>query len=220
MISNHLANNSSSTSLTESAPASAPAPAPGSSSNSKRRGAKSLINEYENINDLEAFYRQSSNLPRNPTNLKLINGVLVNKDLTFASSTEITINEKDLVKEDSEGWVIIDGAPMNTRNSSGPNFPIRSAAARVEPREPRKPPESIFTAVIQSLLNTQTEVLRSEASSPLFEITPVVPEASEGASEYDDYEDENMEADETQPTLIATLNLFDTNPITTTLSCT
>uniref|UniRef100_A0AC34FWI0 Fibronectin type-III domain-containing protein n=1 Tax=Panagrolaimus sp. ES5 TaxID=591445 RepID=A0AC34FWI0_9BILA len=69
-----------------------------------------------------------------------------------------------MINSDSEGWVIIDDAiPIKNSTLFQQNQQSRSASNQ------NKPPESIFTAVIQSLLNTQTEVLRSEASSPVSE---------------------------------------------------
>uniref|UniRef100_A0A914NZF7 Fibronectin type-III domain-containing protein n=1 Tax=Panagrolaimus davidi TaxID=227884 RepID=A0A914NZF7_9BILA len=119
---------------------------------------------------VDAFYQQSSDIPKNPTNLKLLNGVWVDKDYipptTISTDINISNDNEKLINSDSEGWVIIDDAisSLATKNNSNSNIP-KSAQSQ--------PPESIFTAVIQSLLNTQTEVLRSEASSPVSEEIPI-----------------------------------------------
>uniref|UniRef100_A0AC35GJR7 Protein-tyrosine-phosphatase n=1 Tax=Panagrolaimus sp. PS1159 TaxID=55785 RepID=A0AC35GJR7_9BILA len=128
---------------------------------------------------VDAFYQQSSDIPKNPTNLKLLNGVWVDKDYipptTISTDINISSDNEKLINSDSEGWVIIDDATtssletknkssLETKNISNSNNIPKSVQSQL-----KKPPESIFTAVIQSLLNTQTEVLRSEASSPVSE---------------------------------------------------
>lgn len=162
--------------------------------NNPIRLAKSL-----NGIELDAFYRQSSDIPRNPTNVKLLNGILVDKDYTPPTTiaTDINISDNDrVINSDGEGWVIIDVAT-----------PIKNNSTIIQQQQPKKPPESIFTAVIQSLLNTQTEVLRSEASSSLSE---------EITAEEEDYyygeEQEKYEIAKTTTTF-ASINLSEINSI-------
>ena len=130
--------------------------------------------------NFNSFYKQPKVLPKNRSKLKMIKGLIMKEGESVEVSTKAPEKGRD---ESREGWVELeDNNFRSSEVSEGSKKKLDGLGGHLEnlqttledsqyslqgPHRPSEIPKekSIFTAVIQSLLSTRNEVMRSEAIS-------------------------------------------------------